>query len=614
MCGITGWVSGEKDLSIHRSVIESMTDTLTPRGPDDRGVWISSHAALGHRRLIVVDPSGGRQPMVKTYRGETFVLLYNGELYNTKELQDELKGHGHTFNSHSDTETLLIAYLQWGEGCLDRLNGIYAFAVWHENRKCLFLARDRLGVKPLFYNRRGRDLIFGSELKALLAHPEIRAEVDRDGLAEIFAIGPARTPGHGVFRGVEELKPGHCLTFQGNLLRSKPYWSLESRPHPDDFPTTVSTVRELVQDAIVRQLVADVDVCTFLSGGLDSSAITAIASAEMRKRGHSAIRTYAVDYKDNDRHFRPSDFQPQADTPWIERMSKHLGTSHHNVIIDTPRLVEALTPAVRARDLPGMADIDASLYLFSGEIKKRATVALSGECADEVFGGYPWLRRKEAVHADTFPWAMNPQIRTNILSQDLIHEIKPEKYLQERYREALDEVPELPGESDHEKRMREIFYLNLTRWMPILLDRKDRMSMACSLEVRVPFCDHRIVEYVWNVPIAQKFCDDREKGLLRRALKGILPQDILERRKSPYPKTHHPAYDQAIRRWIIAILDDPSSPILPFINRDKVRNKALKSYSSDENPWFGQLMGTTQLFAYLIQVNTWLKEYRVSVV
>lgn len=612
MCGIAGWIDWHGDLTTVGPVLQAMADTLAHRGPDDGGLWLSAHAALAHRRLIVVDPAGGAQPMIRRRGKNTYVLTYNGELYNTNELRRELQTRGYRFRGHSDTEVLLVSFIEWGADCVERLNGIFAFAVWDDAEQSLFMARDRLGVKPLFYTRRGSAFLFASEIKALLAHPAVAPEVDATGLAEIFALGPARTPGYGIFRGIEELRPGCCLSYNRNGMRVRRYWELQSRPHPDDLETTAARVRELLQDIVERQLVADVPVCVLLSGGLDSSAITACAAKAYRRRG-TTLPTYSVDYADNERHFQPNEFQPNNDNPWIKLVSEHFGTRHRQVIIDTPRLVEALTVAVKARDIPGMVDIDASLYLFSREIKRDATVALSGESADEIFGGYPWFRREEDIKAQTFPWVRMVKERARLLSPELRAYIRPEEYVTERYHEALAEVPRLPGEDPGEAHMRELLYLNMTRFMPILLDRKDRMSMAVGLEVRVPFCDHRLVEYVWNIPWAMKSCDGMEKGIMRRALIGLLPPEVLTRRKSPYPKTHHPAYKAAVRRWVENIIDDPSSPLLPLVDKKAVR-ETIASDAAGFNPaWFSQLMGGAQLFAYLAQVDTWLREYRVII-
>lgn len=591
-----------------------MADTLYFRGPDAEGIWLSRHAAFAHRRLIVVDPENGKQPMEKQRGDRRYTMIYNGELYNTEDIRRELQSRGHTFKGHSDTEVLLTSYIEWGPECVEKLNGIFAFAIWDAVNQTLFMARDRLGVKPLFFAERGQGLIFGSELKALLAHPSVEPEVDAEGLAEVFSIGPARTPGHGVFRGVHELKPGHALLFDRTGLKTYAYWQLESRPHEDDFATTVEKVRELLQDAVERQLVSDVPICTLLSGGLDSSMISAFAAKHFEQNGLGKLHTFSVDYIDNEKHFQASDFQPNSDAPWIKRMVEYLGSEHHDIRIDNAELVNVLKEAAYFRDLPGMADVDSSLYLFSKVIKQEATVALSGECADEIFGGYPWFYREEMVNAGTFPWSRNLEGRSSWLSADVRSRVNVEEYVQERYRQALAEVPTLAGESAEEARAREIAYLNLFNWMPTLLDRKDRMTMGASLEVRVPFCDHRIVEYMWNVPWEMKFYQQREKGLLRKALEGVLPDDVLYRKKSPYPKTHNPAYFKAVRDWVLEILDDPSSPLTPLLDKSAIRDIAQANDPDFVKPWFGQLMAGPQMFAYLGQMDAWMRKYGVKVV
>ena len=612
MCGITGWIDWTRDLTKETHVLQAMNARLAERGPDAEGYYLSEHAALGHRRLVVVDPVGGGQPMVKKRGQELYVLTYNGELYNTQEIRDELMAKGYTLTSYSDTEVLLTAYIQWGPACLDRLNGIFAFAVWDESRQALFMARDRMGVKPLFYIQVGASFLFGSQIKALLANPLVPHEIDMEGLAEVFCIGPARTPGLGVFRNVKELRAGHCLEHTRSGTTVRQYWKLENRPHVDDLTTTAQTVGCLLQDTVQRQLVSDVPVCTLLSGGLDSSAITAIASDHYRQRGEQ-LHTWSIDYEGNDRFFRVNEYQPNSDAPWVERVSKYLGTVHHRVVVETKHVADALVDAVRASDLPGMADIDSSLNLFCREVKKSATVALSGESADEVFGGYPWFRNPEATSSGTFPWARKIPERSQLLAKDIRNEMEPAKYVERRYREALDEVPRLRGETSEQEKRRELFHLNFTRFMPTLLDRKDRMSMASGLEVRVPFCDHRLVEYVWNIPWEMKFCDQIEKGILRRAVASLLPQDVLARKKSPYPKTHNPAYMDAVKKRFREIYYDRSSPLPRLLDSSRV-TEVLESDAAVFGPsWFGQLMGNAQLFAYLIQVDTWMRENRVLV-
>ncbi|MBC2722577.1 asparagine synthase (glutamine-hydrolyzing) [Desulfosporosinus sp.] len=625
MCGIVGMVNWAHDLTLQKEVLIKMTNTLIPRGPDAEGYWLSPRAAFGHRRLVVVDPLGGRQPMIRRRGEHTYTLIYNGELYNTSEIRQELLSRGYNFEGHSDTEAVLLSYLEWGPSCVDRLNGIFAFGIWDSKEQQLFVARDRLGVKPLFYSEKTGSIVFASELKALLKHPDIAPIISKEGLSEVFLVGPARSPGVGIFEGISELKPGHVLLYSANGLHIRRYWSLPNNLHEDDLKTTIETIRELFLDTVQRQLVSDVPIGTLLSGGLDSSAITAIAAQFLAENGKGPLPTFSVDYDENDKYFHPNAFQPGADGPWIERMSQTFGTQHTNCKFNIPELVQALQDSTLARDLPGMADVDASLLLFSREIKKKITVGLSGECADEVFGGYPWFHRQDSLEAQTFPWALNVENRLEVLSPELIERLEPHNYLKERYEEALAEIPKLSGSStvhqdsrtvkgnlQRQARIREITYLTLTRFMPTLLDRKDRMTMATGLEVRVPFCDHRLVEYAWNIPWEMKALEGREKGLLRRALTGVLPDDVLWRRKSPYPKTHHPSYLLAVRTWLREILEDKNSPILPFLNLPAIEDlMKLSDTIPSGRPWFGQLMDVPQLFAYLVQANFWLEQNKV---
>ncbi|MFZ5591392.1 MAG: asparagine synthase (glutamine-hydrolyzing) [Bacillota bacterium] len=614
MCGIAGWVDWAADLCEQKSSVENMVTALAHRGPDARAIWACRRAILGHCRLAVVDPLGGGQPMVRCVAGKLYVITYNGELYNTPELRNELELRGHVFQTSSDTEVLLCSYIEWGARCLEKLNGIYAFAVWDDQRQMLFLARDRLGVKPLFYTQQGSSFLFASELKGLLAHPLVSPVVDREGMAEVLALGPSRTPGHGVFRGIYELLPGCFLQVTPEGRKAVRYWQLISRPHTDSLEQTVENVRQLLEDSIKRQLVSDVPVGTLLSGGLDSSIITAVASRAMQLEGKPALSTFSIEFADDEKYFQADLFQPDADTPWVEQVAGYYQTEHHRVLVNPAELVDALAAAVRARDLPGMADIDASLLLFCRQIKQKVTVALSGECADEVFGGYPWFHRPE-LSGDTFPWIRGVEEKCRLLVRGLAADLDIAGYIRQRYLETLQQVPRLPGEKEEESRQRELTYLNLQWFMATLLDRKDRMSMASGLEVRVPFCDHRLVEYVWNIPWAWKKLQGREKGLLRRAMADLLPPAVLWRRKSPYPKTHHPAYRQAVRQWLGELLADAGAPLWQIADREAVgRLWHEEVMTGGDMPWFGQLMGKVQLMAYLLQIDFWLKTYRVRLV
>lgn len=588
-----------------------MTAALSKRGPDDTNFFGERHVLFGHKRLAVVDIEGGRQPMSRTKDAGTFTICYNGELYNTEEIRKELLKRGHRFTGHSDTEVLLASFMEWREACLDHLNGIFAFAVWDSEKEELFAARDRLGVKPFFYKENNASFLFGSEIKSILAHPETAAAVDREGLAEVMALGPSRTPGSGVFQGIKELRPGHALKLNRQGLKVWRYWNVKSAEHTDSFDETVDKVRFLVKDAVTRQLVSDVPLCTFLSGGVDSSAITAIAAESYKQEGKGQLHTYSIDYEENDKFFQKSDFQPNADGYWIQLMTDAFGTNHTRSVISQQLLAEHLTEAVLVRDLPGMADIDSSLLWFCREIKKDFTVGLSGECADEIFGGYPWFHRPG--EADVFPWMRSTDARVELLKPEWREKLQLKEYVKNRYEESMAETPLLDGEASLESKRRQLFYINMLWFMTTLLDRKDRMSMGASLEVRVPFADHRLVEYVWNVPWEMKMHGNREKGLLRKALEGLLPEEVLYRKKSPYPKTHHPAYTEAVKSWLLGHLKKKDSVLHELLNREELNRIIDTNGSGFKAPWYGQLMTGPQLLAHLGQIHVWFEEYRINI-
>ena len=614
MCGITGWIDYHKNLGNQIEILEKMTETLAKRGPDDTNIWTDVHVGFGHKRLVVVDPERGKQPMVKTKQENRYTLCYNGELYNTEDIRKELLLKGYSFHGHSDTEVLLTAYIEWKEKCVDYLNGIFAFAVWDQERELLFIGRDRLGVKPLFYYETATGFIFGSELKAILAHPDVNRALDQEGLSEVFGLGPSRSPGSGVFKGVKELRPAHALTFSKDGLKIWRYWNVKSEPHQDSLDETAEKIRYLFTDAVTRQLVSDVPLCTFLSGGLDSSAIAGIAANAFQKEGKGQLHTYSVDYEGNDQFFKSNEFQPDSDGAFINKMTETFNTIHHYSVISQEQLAEDLIEAVHVRDLPGMADVDSSLLWFCREIKKDFVVSLSGECADEIFGGYPWFHRLDDLNRSGFPWMRSIDERQGLLKDHWQERLNLKEYSLSKYQQMVSETPILDGESKQDAQRRELFYINMLSFMTTLLDRKDRMSMGASLEVRVPFADHRLVEYVWNVPWEMKMVGNREKGILRRALEGLLPEEVLYRKKSPYPKTHHPAYRKIVKGMLESILQDRSSVLYEFFDKEKLQQIVQTEGASFKEPWFGQLMTGPQLLAHLVQIHHWFKDYQINIV
>lgn len=610
MCGITGMIHLEQDLRQQEALLRRMQDTLRRRGPDQEGIFLSPRCAMAHTRLAVIDVEKGRQPMEITAGGETYTIVYNGELYNTPELRAQLEQEGVVFQTHCDTEVVLQSYAHWGPRCVEQCNGIFAFAIWEHSAQRLFLARDRIGVKPLFYAEIPGGLVFGSEIKALLQHPDVPHEIDEKGAAELLLMGPGRTPGYGVFRTVREVKPAHCGYYMQGNLHLHSYWELHAAVHTHSFAETAAHVRELVTDAVRRQLVSDVPIGTFLSGGLDSSLLSSLASRVLGERGET-LCTFSVDYRDNDRYFQKSHFQPTSDPDYIRAMARYLGCQHHWTVLDTPALAKALYAAVDARDLPGMVDVDSSLLLFCGEIRKEVTVALSGECADELFGGYPWYRDADVRRVNGFPWAQSTAYRAKFMQEQLAKRIDPQAYVQDAYARTIAAAEKLPDDSPLEARMREMMKLNLDWFMQTLLDRKDRMSMYNSLEVRVPFCDYRIAEYLYNVPWEYKDWNGYEKGLLRTAMQDALPPEVLWRKKSPYPKTHNPSYLQTVTELLRGVIRDPETPLFQIVRREMLEELLEREESVQ---WYGQLMTRPQIMAYFVQMDYWMRKYAVTVV
>lgn len=606
MCGIAGFVG----LPVTESVIPTMLATMKRRGPDAQGSFQSNLCCLLHSRLEIIDPEGGKQPMTLDWAGEQYCIVYNGELYNTEEVRCILQKLGHKFCSYSDTEVVLHAYVQWAEGCLDKLNGIFAFAVWEQKRKKLFVARDRMGVKPLFYAQFKGGFLFASEIKTILAYPGFEAKLDVEGVGQILLLGPGRKPGSGVFRGIYELEPGCFGYYIGKKFNWQRYWKLTDREHLDSFEETAQKVRFLVTDSIRRQMVSDMPLGTFLSGGLDSSLISSVCAEAFRQEG-KILPTFSVDYKNNDKYFTPGKFQPASDGSFIEIMHNYLKSDQHWSVITSEQLVEALENATIARDLPGMADVDFSMLIFCGQIAQHVKVALSGECADEIFGGYPWYRDPEVRAIAGFPWAQNTHERAAFMQPEFLQTLNPKEFVNDLYADTIAQADILPGTSDTERRIKEMVNLNLRWFMQTLLDRKDRMSMFHSLEVRVPFCDYRIAEYLYSVPWEFKEYNGQEKGLLRYAMADYLPHDVLYRKKSPYPKTYDPKYLEIVSNMLLEVFSDKSSPLLQIVRRDALENLLKAEYAW---PWYGQLMRVPQTIAYMLQINFWLKHYHVKIV
>ena len=607
MCSICGIVDFRDKNKADINILKKMGKRMKHRGPDETDAFYVDGVALHHNRLAVMDVENGHQPMTAIFEGKKYTIVYNGEIYNTPELRNQLLKYGITFETTCDTEVVLYSYIIFGEACVEKLNGIFAFTVYDHSENKVFFVRDRLGVKPFFYTVLDSTFVFASEVKTLLEHPQIQPELDETGLWQLLFMSPGTINGSGVFKNIFELKPAECGVFDKSGLKIWKYWGLEAKEFDETPEEAVAHTKWLMEDAIKRQLVSDVPLCTFLSGGLDSSVITAVAARKYKEEGN-VLSSYSFEYEDNKKNFKQSLFQPQGDDEFAVYLADYLGTNHTVLTAPTISVAANLFPAVEYRDIPGQADVDSSLLYFCGEIKKKHTVALSGECSDEIFGGYPWFYRREMLEKDFFPWIHQPMVRVSLFDEKIAQPKRGYEYIAQVYKDTVLDVPMLDTDTEEMKTARIATVLSTSYFMTSLLERKDRMSMAHGLEVRVPFADHRIIEYIYNVPWRIKFENRTEKALLRNAMSEYLPDKILHRKKSPYPITHNPKYLE----YVVEMLGNRMKKgILHDILNIKAYNELMVS---DSVTWFGQLMNKPQLVAWLVQFDYWFEKYNVKLV
>lgn len=615
MCSIAGFYDPSASFLAKQAefehILHKMGQCQTHRGPDDSGIFLADQCGLSHTRLSIIDLKNGRQPMTRSRGDYLYHIVYNGEIYNQKALRQELFERDVIPQTSSDTELILLSYLTFGPEFIRRLDGIFAFAIYDERHNILSLYRDSFGVKPLFYTIHNGTLIFSSELKGLFCFPDVTATLDKTGLNEIFGLGPARTPGNGIFAGISELKPGSCMTCSQLGFTTHTYFRLESRPHEDSYEDTIEKTRFFITDAIKRQMVSDVPICTFLSGGIDSSLVSAVCAKELEAQGQT-LTTYSFDFTENDKYFQANSFQPSMDRPYVDKMAAFLHSDHHYLECGSQIQADKLYESVDAHDLPCMADVDSSLLYFCGEVARHHKVVLTGECADEVFGGYPWFHKDSFLNSHTFPWTPDLSPRTQLLKPELLKLLDMDSYVKNAYETAIREIPVLPDENSAEVNRRRIGYLNIRFFMQTLLNRMDRTSMHSGLEARVPFADRTLVDYVFNIPWEMKAKDGIVKNVLRQAARSLLPEEILFRKKSPYPKTYHPHYEKLLAGRLRAVLEQPDCPLRELVDVTAVMLflDKTKDYGA---PWYGQLMAGPQMIAYLLQVEYWLRKYHVNI-
>ena len=602
MSGIAGIIGMEQNEWITDSMLASMKH---------RGTAIAApHTWSDGTLLQVSQEEQGVEPFTLNWCGDQYTIVLDGCIFNREEILTRLVRSGYAPTGKTDCEYFLLAYLCWGQAFLDSVNGVFALAILQERDGSILMARDRLGVRPLFYAQRGKGLAFASEMKTILAHPSVDPELDVQGAAEILLLGPGRTPGSGVFKDIRELEPGHIAIFRGGNLQLRPYWKLRDRIHTDSFDKTVENVRYLVIDSIRGQLPQKDRIGAMLSGGLDSSIISALCARELEVRG-DILNTFSLDYENQAQHFVPSLFQPNMDTDYIRIMVQTMDCNHHWTVLNPMQLIDGISDVTIARDLPGMADIDTSMLAFCRSIRPHSNIVFSGECADEIFGGYPWYREPAMRDYDGFPWAQTTGERKGFVQDWITQSLNAEDFIRERYIKTLRQADILPENDVGERRIKELTYLNLYWFMQTLLERGDRIGCAAGVELRVPFCDFRIVEYLYAVPWCNKYYKGREKGLLRKAMEGVLPDSVLYRKKSPFPKTHDPAYTEMVSKLLLELIQNRNAAIHQLVRKEALEKLLFQDYPW---PWYGQLMRRPQTIVYMLQINYWLENYSVRIV
>ena len=474
MKGLGGWLDYQLDMKQKIQVLQDMAMTI-----ENHVMYISNPIGM-----IKVD-----------YEIDGYKISFCGELYNKNELGKD---------DATDAEIVLEAYLLWGDSCFDKLNGAYSFVIYNESKEELLLVRDHFGVKPLYYFIYEEGIVYGSYLKTLLKNPLVEPIIGEEGLQQIFLLGPGKMLGSGIFKGVKEVLPGQYVVFNKENIYVKSYYQLIAKEHKEDLSETIEKIKELLVDSVSRRM--DKGVGCMLSGGLDSSIISTLAN-------NYPLSTYYVRYEDNDKYFTKSVFQPNQDEDYIQIMVDALQSDHTVITLNEDVLFHSLYSAMLAKDYPGMADIDSSFYLFCKEISKYSKTVLSGECSDEIFGGYPWYYKEEFIWIDGFPWMGSLDIRKRLVKEGILK--NADAFVDKVYKDSLSNVSYLPTDTIFQRRHRELFYLNVYWFMQTLMERCDRMSQANGLNVRVPFCDKRLVEYCYNIPVEMKLLNGSEKGLLK---------------------------------------------------------------------------------------------------
>ena len=591
-------------------VIHDISQALIHRGPDEQSFYYFPHGAFNHNYLLAGYIPGTfphkMQPVTINHQGNTYTLLFDGFISNAETLAMELEIRQISTKEMSLEELLLYFYITKGVDFIKQVRGAFALAIYNEGEKTLHLFRDALGLRPLFYTEKNGAMIFASEIKGLFPYPGIDAILDQEGLTELIALGPARKPGSAVFKDIFEVKPGHYITYSREGLPASTFHQFEVKEHKDNYDDTLEHITYLLDQSINGLKGSVMPISSLLSGGLDSSIVT----AKLSEICENELATYSLEFDNSRQYFKANAFQPALDAPFVQEMATHLGTKHTIYTCNNQIQLDYLKKSVLAHDLPTMADVDSSYLYFCEKVGKQHKIVFTGECADEIFCGYPWYHSTDDLK--TFPWSFEPSLRTALLNDTCIRKLSIEQCAQNAYQETCAEIgldgQHTPIDLLHQK----TFYLTIRYFMQTLVNRGDRATAINSMDARVPFAHQELTEYLFNVPFEMKAKNGERKHLLREYATGFLPETVRTRKKSPYPKTYDPGYETLINQELLRALSKSDCPLHAFVDKNKTENfcRQMKDLG---RPWYGQLMAGPQLAAHYLQILYWIETYKINI-
>jgi len=592
---------------------------MVHRGPEAEGTYIQHNLGLGHRRLKIIDLEGGVQPMHSA--DDRIVVVFNGEIYNFKEIRKELEQKGYIFKTHSDTETIIHCYLEYGDKCVEHFRGMFGIAIYDKRDEKLLIIRDRLGIKPIYYFLDDNKLIFSSEIKPILACLKVKPGVHIPSLDFYMSVG--YVPGENtLFADIKKLLPGHILTIEKNKVSIKQYWDLEDKPIKNiDFDEAMYEFGEIMQESIKIRMRSDVPLGAFLSGGLDSSAIV----SSMNEMSDSPVKTFSVGYKD----------EPETnELGWAKKVSEHFKTEHHEYFLEPLEFFNSIDKLLNYMEEPIVESAAIALYQLSILAKEHVTVILSGEGGDEILAGYPLHQITPKVDRLHTLSKLIPQFVKNKIANSLTQSEKKTKYwdwinlsTEDRYQSISNDVTlsikrnmyqspvlldshkitaeyykNLYAEMSNGSKLKRMTYTDIKSWLPDdLLVKADKMTMAASLELRVPLLDHKLLEYATSLPDSFRLNGSQGKYLLKKYMEQKLPHEVIYRKKKGFPVPIASWFRTTLYEKTKEILLDPMTLSRGYFTKDYINNILLRHKAGEED-------NSRRIFS-LLNLELWHRKY-----